>query len=380
MHRSERATPGEGLLWAALAGCAALTAVLFVLHPPGWFISWPFVVKGVHALVSPHALDLYGRHPELQMGPLTFLLSAPVVLLVPAAARRVVAIVLMLGCGLLVIRELGRLVDPGDRVARRRWFLTGLLALAAWSELAVRYAHADDVLALLGVVLGLGLLRRAHPVAAGLLLGLAVDAKPWVLPFVALLAMAEPGTRLKAFAAAVAVIAVAWLPFALLGAGSIRALQFRIPIEGASTLRLLGIRHGTPPWCRPAQMLLGAGAVLLLIRRSRWQAALLVVVAIRMLLDPAVKPYYDAGLVLGAAAFDLVAAVPVATLIATLAVAVPSLVLAGDPAVRGPLRAVALVALVLLGMLVPQRGARIRSVGRPREAPSPAPSAVTEQG
>ncbi|HEV7624172.1 MAG TPA: hypothetical protein VGO26_08555 [Amnibacterium sp.] len=358
-HRIGLPRPRSAVLWAALAGCAAVTAVLFVVLAPGWFISWNFVVRGVHALFSPQPLDLYGRHPELQMGPITFLLSAPVVLLLPQLPRHVVAIVLMLGCGLAIVRELEAFVDRRDPATRVRWFLGGLLTLAAFSELAVRYAHTDDVLALLGVVLALGMLRRRHPLAAGLALGLAVDAKPWALPFVALLVLAEPRRRLPALAIAGLVVVAAWAPFLLLGTGSLRALQFRIPIEGASTLRLFGVRHGTPAWCRPVQMLGGAAALLLAVRRSRWQAALLVVVAVRLLLDPAVKPYYDAGIVLGAAMADLYAVLPIATLIATLGVALPSLLLAGDPSVRGVLRTVALLALLLVGELVPQREAPV---------------------
>ena len=365
MDRRSRAA-----LWAALVGCSVLTAALFALRPAGWFISWSFVVHGVRALFSAHGLDLYGRHPDLQMGPLTFLLSGPVVLLVPTALRRIVAIALMLACGLAIVQQLGTFVPIGDRRGHRRWFLAGLAVLAAWSELAVRYAHVDDVLALLGVVLGLGLLRRAHPLWAAVALGLAVDAKPVVLPFVALLALAEPGRRLPALALAAAVVLVAWAPFALLGTGSIRALEFRIRIEGASTLRLLGLRHGTPPWCRPAQLLGGAAAVLLLIRRGRWQAAVLVVVVLRLLLDPAVKPYYDAGLVLGAMLFDLAATLPVATVLAVAGVALPSLLMADDPPLRAVLRAVVLLALLVLGMVVPQRSDPHRPVVQPSSAPA----------
>lgn len=362
---ADRPTSSAGplLAWIALTACAGGTALYFVLGPQGWLVSWHYVATGVHALLSARPLDLYGRHPDLQIGPLTFVLSVPVELL-PPLPRHVLATALLVGCGLLAVGELRRFVPAECERARRRWFLTGLLAVAAWSEVAVRYGHADDVLALLGVVLGLGLLRRSHPLLAGLLLGLAVDAKPWVLPCVALLVLAEPGRRVAALAVAAGVVVLAWAPFLLLGAGTIRAFEFRIPVEAASTLHLLGIRHGTPPWCRPAQMLLGTAAVVLVARRSRWQAALLVVVAIRMLLDPAAKPYYDAGLVLGAAAFDLFAAVPVATLIATAGVAIPSLLLTADPAERGVLRAITLLTLLVLGLLVPQRPASLRPFAR----------------
>ena len=216
-------------------------------------------------------------------------------------------------------------------------------------RLAVRYAHADDVLALFFTVLCIGLLRRSHPLLAGLAVGLAVDSKPWALPFVALLVLAEPRKRLPAIAVACAVILVAWAPFVIGSGGMQAALHFRIPIEHASTLRLLGIRHGTPPWCRPAQLIGGAALLLLAIRRSRWQAAMLVVIAARMLLDPAVKPYYDAGLLLGALLFDLGALVPIATIVALVGVALPSLLLTADPTARGVLRTAALVILLVAG-------------------------------
>ncbi len=116
---------------AALVACSALTAVAFVVLAPGWFISWPFIVKGARSLVSAHWLDLYGRHPDLQMGPLTFALFAPIVLLLPLVARHVVASVVMLLCGLVAVHELGRLVSPDDVGRRRRWFIGGLVVLAA---------------------------------------------------------------------------------------------------------------------------------------------------------------------------------------------------------------------------------------------------------
>jgi hypothetical protein len=101
--------------------------------------------------------------------------------------------------------------------------------------------HLDDVLALLFVVLAVRAAATGRPVLTGVLVGLAVDSKPWAVPFAALLLM-------------------------------------------------------VPGWRRRAA---GAAAVLLVV---------LVVVASRMVLDPGTNRYYVAGLVTGAAVWDLLGA------------------------------------------------------------------------
>jgi hypothetical protein len=51
---------------------------------------------------------------------------------------------------------------------------------------------------------------------------------------------------------------------------------------------------------------LGTAAGWLAVRRGRWQAVVLLVIATRTLLDPGVYPYYTAGLLLGTVVVDLV--------------------------------------------------------------------------
>jgi uncharacterized membrane protein len=51
--------------------------------------------------------------------------------------------------------------------------------MPVWMSLAVGTAHLDDVLALLFTILAIRGALAGRPVLAGVLLGLAVDAKPW---------------------------------------------------------------------------------------------------------------------------------------------------------------------------------------------------------
>lgn len=142
--------------------------------------------------------------------------------------------------------------------------------------------------------------------ATGVLIGLAVDSKPWALPFAALVLLLST-RRTAAVAVAAGVVVVAWLPFFLGDPGTVRALRFAIPNTPMSALRVLGVDSpSTPPWCRPVQAALGAGLAALAIRRGRWPLIILVVIGARVVLDPGTNRYYTAGVVLGAVIWDVV--------------------------------------------------------------------------
>jgi hypothetical protein len=121
---------------------------------------------------------------------------------------------------------------------------------------------------------------------------------------------------------------VAWMPFVLADHATLAAFRYQITNSQASALRALGVGAAkTPAWCRTAQM---AGGVLLgaLIARRCPAAAILVVVALRLLLDPGVHLYYDAGLVTGTLLVDVLvlrSAVPWLSLGAVLAIYLPPL-------------------------------------------------------
>jgi hypothetical protein len=332
------------------------SVVISLVHIPVHGSSWHYFVTGAHAFVSPDLLSLYARHPELQMGPLTFLVVAPFVLVLHGVPGELGAIALMTAVGLLVVRELR--VLSADRFSRGQWLLVSLIIMAVWTELSVHWAHVDDAMALLCSIIGLRLIRTGHPWAAAVLLALAVDFKPWAAPFVALLLLASPRRWVPLGIVWLATVAVAWVPFFLGDPGTLTALRFGISIDPASTLHLLGTPGNvTPSWDRYAQIFGAVVLAAIAVWRKRWAAVFLVVVAVRLLLDPGTKNYYDAGLVVGAGLFDLALSysiVPLATIATFVLVYLPSYALADLPTVRGLLRSIVLLALLVAAFVWPR--------------------------
>ncbi len=133
--------------WLALMLWSLGWALLHVADH-GW--SWHFLVTGSEALFSSSGLDLYVQHPELQMGPITFIVGAPFALLPQAAAGEAAAMVFLLIIGLLVVRELKVIVGGHTEVGTRLWFRSSLVVMLVWTELAVHWVHLDDGLVLQG--------------------------------------------------------------------------------------------------------------------------------------------------------------------------------------------------------------------------------------
>jgi hypothetical protein len=335
--------------WRWLGLWSVVLVAVEVVSDPKWHGSWFYIVRGVHVLLGPHALTLYATHPELQMGPVTFIVSAPFVLLPPSIGVAAAAFA-MQGAGLLALREVRALLHPGDVSGDRRWFVTAGLVMAAWTLLAVRYGHPDDVLALVGAVLGLRLLRAGAVLRAALVLGLAVDCKPWIAPLAFVLLAAPRRQWLRAGLVFGSVVVVVWAPF-LIQPGSLRAMGFTIAVDPTATIRLLGMAGGrTPVWCRPAQLVVGSVLVAVVARRGRPEAALLVVVVVRLLLDPSTHLYYDAGALLGACLLDVTATIPIATVVALVGVQLPPYLLPTDNRSEAIIRLLALLLLALLAL------------------------------
>ncbi len=245
--------------------------------------------------------------------------------------------------------------------------------MIGWSVVAVHNGHADDALALASCAVAIRLLRNDRPLLAALALGIGVDFKPWVLPFAAVLLLAERRRWLPAAAVLALAVAVAWTPFFLADPHSVNVLHYRFPIDPRSTLRLIGVPDRlTPPWCRSAQLAGGAALAALAVLRGRWPSALLVVIAVRLLLDPGVRGYYDAGLLLGAVLVDITAVLPVATLAVLVLVHLPQYLPLHAPTLVAVLRTVALLALVVWPFVVPQRAARVLD----GDLPGPGPDLV----
>jgi len=340
----------------------------FAVHP--WLLgaSWHFLVLGARLLVGlapGGGLHLYARHPDLQIGPLSFLVAVPFLAL-PADVGRVLAVAAMTVGGVGAVAVLARR-STGDRSRRwRRGVLAGAAAAPGWLELATRAGHLDDVLAILLGVAALTQRARHRSVPAGLLAAAAADAKPWALAFAPLLVDPDVPVRTQVRAAVGygLLLAAAWLPFLLADHATVSAARFTIRDAPSSALRALGVTaRRTPRWDRPAQVLLGSVAGLVATLRRRPGAVLLVAVAARILLDPSVFPYYTGGLLIAAAAFDLLETTwyaPVTTIAFVIAVYLPHYALYqgvvlhhGGSAAAGGLRAAVCLLAIAVALLTP---------------------------
>jgi hypothetical protein len=292
------------LLWAAVTAWTGGWAVRRAT-PSG--ISWHFFRAGAHLLVHPGmpdgGLHLYAAHPELQIGPIAFLVAAALSWL-PNGAALIVGQVLMtavLPIGLFLWAPL--VARPGRRIR----IAGAALALApTWTVLSVRWAHLDDAIACLLLGVAVRCSRDDRAVLTGLAVGLAAGAKPWAvlgLPLVLLLSRRLAG----AVVAGAALVAV-WGPFLLVDPASTAAFHPAVGISSSSALSLLGY-HGAviPGWDRTAQLTLAPLAAMAAVRAGSWPAALLCGIAVRLALDPQDLAYYAAAAVLAAAAFDLFA-------------------------------------------------------------------------
>lgn len=265
-------------------------------------LSWHFFADGSHELFHVDGLSLYARHPELQVGPLS-LVVAGLVEILPGDASRNVALAAMALTGPALLALLATEVPERRRLLRV--LVAGVVLLPAWTVLAVRWGHLDDVLATaLGVGAVVAVCRR-RPVLAGLALGAAVAAKPWAVGFLPLL-LALPGLRLRAAAAALVTAAAAWLPFVLGDPGTLAALHPRVALVPGSGLHTLGVRGRlVPPWGRTVQLVLAPAAALAVALGRRWPGVMLVAVAVRLALDPQDNAYFIGSAAVAAVVFDL---------------------------------------------------------------------------
>jgi len=297
-HRGHPGAVSRGV-WAALIGWTAVWAWLRA-QPSG--ISWHFFPLGAQLMFHGPGLHLYAEHPELQIGPLTFLVTLPLTWL-PAGSGLVCGQILMTAVLPLALAVIAPLVDPPRRGARI--LLAGLVLAPTWTVLSVRWGHLDDALALLLLCVAVRAARDDRAVLAGLALALAAGAKPWAVLGLPLLLLLSH-RRGQAVATATIGTVLAWAPFLIADAGTLAAFRPPVGVSDSSTLSLVGY-HGTsiPGWDRAAQLLLAPLAGLISVRRGAWAAALLCGIAVRLALDPQDIAYYAAGATLAAAAFDL---------------------------------------------------------------------------
>jgi hypothetical protein len=226
--------------------CMALWAGAHVGHA---LVSWHFFTTGAALLSSGKTgagLRLYASHPQLQIGPLTFLAAAPLNDL-PAWLSGAVAAAAISAAGPAMLLSLSRL--PHLTITNRQRGLAAIVLMPVWAELAVHYTHLDDALALALLMAAIHAVARGRPIPAALLLAASAGAKPWALAFVPLLLVLLRDRRNRAVLVWLAAAAAAWLPFVLADPRTLHAGGFSIPNVASSSLRALGVTG--PPQPRP---------------------------------------------------------------------------------------------------------------------------------
>ncbi|WP_406438458.1 hypothetical protein OHB00_27370 [Streptomyces sp. NBC_00631] len=296
----------------------AWTTLWFAVVQPHGGFSWHYLRTGGELLYAGSGradggLNLYAHHPELQMGPVSFL-AAGLFNPLPESVGQLLAAAVMSLLGLLILVVVGRsaawhLLGTGTnhRRLRQRVLIAGLAFIPMWIEVAVRFGHLDDVLALFFTTLAVCALTRGNPAATGVFLALAMDSKPTALAFLPLLLALPRGQWLRAGLWCAALVALAWLPFLLNAPQSLTAAEFTIPNQPASALHWLGVDDPrTPPWDRPAQATAGLALGCLAVLRGRWPAVVLLGANARIALDPSVYTYYTASVLLGTLLWDVI--------------------------------------------------------------------------
>ncbi len=310
-RRLELAPLGSTLdrrLWWVLSGW---TAVWGLAAAWGGGYSWHYFAQGAFLLTHPGpagaGLHLYAGHPDLQIGPLALLAAVPFQALGPVWGRIFVeAVLTFLGPVLLHVLSAARQALTGRRPTPALLLCTGLLVLPVWCQVATHFTHLDDALAIAFTCLAALAVTHKRALCAALAVAAAIDAKPWALGFAVLLLALPCSQRWRGLAVAALAVAAAWAPFVYADPRTLALGHFSIDNVDDSALRALGVHTAnTPAWDRPAQLALGVIVALVCVRRGRWAAAPLAVVAARLLLDPQTYPYYSSGLLICAALLDM---------------------------------------------------------------------------
>jgi hypothetical protein len=375
----------------------AWTAAWFMILAPRGGIAWKFFVQGSSLLFTSQSsvwgrtggLHLYANYPQLQIGPLAFAAAQLLRHLGPDNGL-VTAELIMTAMGLVLVyavEQIARTVRPGlaGSQALRRTLLTGGgVFMIAWVELTAAYGHLDDALALLCAVTALWAAVMARPMMTGLLVGLAIDAKPWALIFLPLLFLASErggaadvagpatGVRTKAQAqvrsrararawglaagCALAVVIAGWLPFFVADPATMTAAHFTIRNMPDSALRAVGFSTPrTPSWDRSAQIVLAWVLGGLALWRKRPAAVIMLAAGARIALDPGTHGYYTAAVMAGALVWDAMGArrpFPLWSVLSFCALNAARL-LTADAVIRGTIRLDFVLACALAILLSP---------------------------
>lgn len=240
------------------------------------------------------------RDEWLQIGPLYLVPLGLANRLVEPLSGTVVAGHLLLAVqGALVVwlamgttKRAARLGGSPDLLSR--WVVGGVLAAGGAVQVALEWGHPEEVaLALLVVESGM-LLRRGSALCGGALLGIAVGVKVWAAIGVGVLLLPRRTRRVLGACAVAAVVVVAsYLPFAVLG--EFDTFRHVWHFADDTLLGWLEERTGLSEWLLAASQGLVAGLAGLIVARRRWSSPTLlavVVIAVRLVLEPRPSPYY----------------------------------------------------------------------------------------
>ena len=192
------------LRWVVLA---AWTAICFGLcvRPGRAGVDWSTVDRGAHLLTGGQAaggLHLYARDPSIQIGPLTL---GAVRFIELFAGRHAALAVALIGTALLLpaLASLERAVrfttdDAARHRAAKLTLIGGLFVAPAWLQATVVYAHPDDVLVAVFTVGTLVAVARRRPALLGLMIALAIAAKPTAVVLVPLVLVFSGRSRATA--------------------------------------------------------------------------------------------------------------------------------------------------------------------------------------
>jgi hypothetical protein len=281
------------LAWLVPLGAAAAVAALATRDPA----DLPFFADAARTLFSADWADTY-YDPVLQAGPIFLALVG---LADGLGGDALLAYGIQVGVTALIVFTVGRLLDgrPYRAVAQG---IAGLGAVALGVSLdAYSYGHpAQVVVPLLWILAGLHA-REGRSLRAGALVGLSAGFEAWGVLGAPILLLA-PATRgvVRGLAGQALVTIGLYLPFVL--AGDFRMFELRWKVEGWTLVRFLIPEGSDFPWTLrlvqgAAALAIGATLALALRRSPRafWVVPL-GIVAVRVLLDPALYSWYWLGL------------------------------------------------------------------------------------
>ena len=279
--------------WVVPLSAAAVVAALTTRDPA----DLPFFTDAARTLFSADWADTY-YDPVLQAGPIFLVLVG---LADRLGGDALLDYAIQVGVTALVVFTVGRLLNGRPYRALAQG-VAGLGAVALGVSFdAYSYGHpAQVIVPLLWILAGLDA-REGRSVRAGALVGLSAGFEAWGVLGAPIMLLA-PATRgvVRGLAVQTLVTIGLYLPFVL--AGDFRMFELRWKVEGWTLVRFLIAEGSEFPWTLrllqgAAALAIGVALALVLRRspRALWVVPL-GIVAVRILLDPALYSWYWLGL------------------------------------------------------------------------------------